>query len=37
VDSWYATQPLMAMIENLGNIFYFYFTKKLLVDDTKKA
>jgi hypothetical protein len=26
----------MAMIDNLANIFYFYL-KKLLVDDTKKA
>ena len=33
VDSWYATQKLMAMIDNLGNIFF----NNRLVDDTKKA
>jgi len=35
VDSWYATQKLMAMIDNLGNIIFFFNNR--LVDDTKKA
>jgi len=37
VDSWYATQKLMAMIDNLGKIYYYNFNKNLRVDDTKKA
>jgi hypothetical protein len=37
VDSWYATQKLMAMIDNLGKIYYYNFNKNRLVDDTKKA
>jgi hypothetical protein len=27
----------MAMIDNLGKIYYYNFNKNLLVDDTKKA
>ena len=37
MDSWYATQKLMAMIDNLGKFYYYNFNKNLRVDDTKKA
>jgi len=33
VDSWYAAQKLMALIDNLGKIYYLTLKKELLVDD----
>ena len=35
MDSWYASQKLMAMIDNLGKIYYCLLKKNRLVDDTK--
>jgi Transposase DDE domain len=35
MDSWYACQKLMAMIDNLGKIYYCHLKKNRLVDDTK--
>lgn len=35
MDSWYACQKLMAMIDNLGKIYYCPLKKNRLVDDTK--
>jgi hypothetical protein len=35
MDSWYASQKLMAMIDNLGKIYYCPLKKNRLVDDTK--
>jgi hypothetical protein len=37
MDSWYASQKLMVMIENLGKIYYCPLKKNRLVDDTKGA
>ena len=37
VDSWYASQKLIAMIDNLGKIYYCTFNRNRLVDDTKKT
>jgi hypothetical protein len=37
MDSWYASQKLMAMIDNLGKIYYCPLKKNRLVDDTKGA
>ncbi len=34
MDSWYATQKLMALIENLGKIYYCPLKSNRLVDDT---
>lgn len=34
MDSWYTSQKLMAMIYNLGNIYYCPLKKNRLVDDT---
>ncbi|MGB3510494.1 MAG: transposase [Microcoleaceae cyanobacterium] len=34
MDSWYATQRLMALIDNLGKIYYCPLTVNRLVDDT---
>jgi hypothetical protein len=34
VDSWYAAQKLMALIDNLGKFYYVPLTKNRLVDDT---
>jgi len=34
VDSWYAAQKLMALIDNLGIIYYVPIKKNRLVDDT---
>ena len=34
MDSWYATQKLMALIDNLGKIYYVPLKKNRLVDDT---
>ncbi len=34
MDSWYATQRLMALIDNLGEIYYFQLKSNRLVDDT---
>ena len=34
MDSWYAAQKLMALIDNLGKIYYVPLTKNRLVDDT---
>ena len=35
MDSWYAAQKLMTLIENLGKIYYVPLKKNRLVDDTK--
>jgi SRSO17 transposase len=35
MDSWYASQKLMAMIDNLGKIYYCPLKKNRLVDDTR--
>lgn len=35
MDSWNASQKLMAMIDNLGKIYYCPLKKNRLVDDTK--
>jgi hypothetical protein len=35
MDSWYACQKLMAMIDNLGKIYYCPLKKNRLVDDTR--
>jgi len=37
MDSWYACQKLMAMIDNLGKFYYCPLKKNRLVDDTKKV
>ncbi len=34
MDSWYATQRLMALIDNLGKIYYCPLKINRLVDDT---
>ncbi|NEP85200.1 MAG: hypothetical protein F6K39_48215 [Okeania sp. SIO3B3] len=34
IESWYATQRLMALIENLGKIYYCPLKKNRLIDDT---
>jgi hypothetical protein len=34
MDSWYAAQKLMALIDNLGKIYYVTLKKNRLVDDT---
>ena len=34
MDSWYAAQKLMALIDNLGKIYYVSLKKNRLVDDT---
>ncbi len=34
MDSWYPTQRLMALIDNLGKIYYFSLKSNRLVDDT---
>lgn len=34
MDSWYAAQKLMALIDNLGKIYYVPLKKNRLVDDT---
>jgi hypothetical protein len=34
IDSWYAAQKLMKLIENLGKIYYVPLKKNRLVDDT---
>ena len=34
MDSWYAAQKLMALIDNLGKIYYVPLKKNWLVDDT---
>uniref|UniRef100_UPI0035C88C15 hypothetical protein n=1 Tax=Okeania sp. SIO2F4 TaxID=2607790 RepID=UPI0035C88C15 len=34
MDSWYATQRLMALIDNLGKIYYCPLKKNRLVEDT---
>ena len=34
MDSWYAAQKLMALIDNLGKIYYVPLQKNRLVDDT---
>jgi IS4 transposase len=34
MDSWYAAQKLMTLIENLGKIYYVPLKKNRLVDDT---
>ena len=34
MDSWYATQRLMALIDNLGKIYYCPLKSNRLVDDT---
>ena len=34
MDSWYACQKLMFLIEDLGNIYYGSLKKNRLVDDT---
>ena len=34
MDSWYAAQKLMALIDNLGKIYYVALKKDRLVDDT---
>jgi hypothetical protein len=33
VDSWYAAQKLMALIDNLGKIYYVPLKNNRLVDD----
>ena len=35
MDSWYECQKLMAMINNLGKIYYCPLKKNRLIDDTK--
>lgn len=37
MDSWYASQQLMALIDNLGKIYYCPLKKNRLVDDTGGA
>ena len=34
MDSWYAIQRLMGLIDNLGKIYYCPLTSNRLVDDT---
>ena len=34
MDSWYAAQKLMSLIDNLGKIYYVPLKKNRLVDDT---
>ena len=34
MDSWYTTQKLMALIDNLGKIYYCPLKSNRLVDDT---
>ena len=34
MDSWYATQRLMALVDNLGKIYYCPLKRNRLVDDT---
>jgi hypothetical protein len=34
MDNWYAAQKLMALIDNLGKIYYVHLKKNRLVDDT---
>lgn len=34
MDSWYSSQTLMALIDNLGKIYYCPLKKNRLVDDT---
>ncbi len=33
MDSWYAAQKLMSLIDNLGKIYYVPLKKNRLVDD----
>jgi hypothetical protein len=35
MDSWYADQKLMMLIENLGKIYYVSLKKNRLVDDKR--
>ena len=35
MDSWYATQRLIGLIDNLGKIYYCPLTSNRLVDDTR--
>ncbi len=35
MDSWYATQRLMALIDNLGKVYYCPLKSNRLVDDTR--
>ena len=35
MDSWYASQRIMALIDNLGKIYYCPLKVNRLVDDTK--
>ena len=37
MDSWYATQRLMGLIDNLGKIYYCPLKNNRLVDDTQGA
>ena len=37
MDSWYATQRLMGLIDNLGKIYYCPLKSNRLVDDTRGA
>ena len=37
MDSWYATQRLMTLIDNLGKIYYCPLKINRLVDDTGRA
>ncbi|NES70495.1 MAG: hypothetical protein F6K24_37435 [Okeania sp. SIO2D1] len=34
IDSWYATKRLIALIDNLGKIYYCPLKKNRLVDDS---
>ncbi len=34
MDSWYAIQRLMALVDNLGKIYYCPLKRNRLVDDT---
>ena len=34
MDSWYATQRIMALIDNWGKFYYCPLKKNRLVDDT---
>jgi hypothetical protein len=35
MNSWYATQRLMRLIDNLGKIYYCLLKSNRLVDDTR--
>ena len=37
MDSWYATQRLMGLIDNLGKLYYCPLKSNRLVDDTRGA